>query len=83
MLFRRPKFLQSPVPASGDMSDPGTVEAGETTHDVVVKPDSSKSDNTYQGQSTTRVALLLTSVLMSMFLVALDRTIISTVSNLC
>ncbi len=33
----------------------------------------------YQAQSTTKVTLLLVSVFLSMFLVALDRTIISTV----
>jgi hypothetical protein len=39
------------------------------------KPD----DDSYQAQSTAKTVLLVASVLLSMFLVALDRTIISTV----
>jgi hypothetical protein len=37
--------------------------------------------DTYQEQSTGRTVLLVSSVLLCMFLVALDRTIISTVRN--
>ena len=64
---------------AGDSSDLGTTQAGEGSYDVAVKHDTSKPDDTYQEQSATRVTFLLISVLMSMFLVALDRTIISTV----
>jgi hypothetical protein len=38
-----------------------------------------KHDDTYQEQSTAKTVLLISSALLSMFLVALDRTIISTV----
>ncbi|KAK9358832.1 major facilitator superfamily domain-containing protein [Lipomyces starkeyi] len=69
---------QSANSAAGDSSDLGTTQAGETSHDVAVKRDLSKPDYTYQEQSATRIIFLLISVFMSMFLVALDRTIIST-----
>lgn len=82
MVFRRPKSPPSAISAAGDPSDLGTTQAGETPHDVAVKQDPDKSDDTYQEQSAARVSLLLISVFMSMFLVALDRTIISTVSEL-
>jgi hypothetical protein len=70
---------QSTNSAAGQSSDLGTIQADEKSHDVAVKDDLGKSDNTYQEQSATRVTLLLISVFTSMFLVALDRTIISTV----
>lgn len=38
-----------------------------------------QTDDDYATQSSARVALTLASVFMSMFLVALDRTIVSTV----
>ncbi len=54
----------------------------EPLDDVPVKKeDAQPEDNTYQEQSTAKVALLIVSCLLSMFLVALDRTIISTVSS--
>jgi len=70
---------QSANLAAGDSSDLGTTKAGETSHDVDVKRDPSKPDDTYQEQTAPRIIFLLISVLMTMFLVALDRTIISTV----
>lgn len=62
-----------------DSSDLDTTKTGEASYDVAARRDATKPNDTYQEQSATRVALLLISVLMSMFLVALDRTIISTV----
>jgi hypothetical protein len=78
-VFRRPMTLQSANSAAGDSSDLSTTQAGETSHDVAVKHDMSKPDDTYQELSSPRTILLLISVFMTMFLVALDRTIISTV----
>ena len=53
-----------------------TIKSGKTPHDVALKHNASKPE---EGKIATRTTLLLISVLMSMFLVALDRTIISTV----
>ncbi|MCJ1380208.1 hypothetical protein MMC17_003311 [Xylographa soralifera] len=78
MATRRPMTPQSANSAAEDPVDLGKTQAGENSHDVVVKRDLSKSDDIYAEQSSTRVVLLLISVFMSMFLVALDRTIIST-----
>ena len=75
-VFRRP---QATKPPTGGSSDLGTTKTVETSNNVEVKDNASKPDDSYQEQSATKVALLLTSVLLSMFLVALDRTIISTV----
>ena len=79
MMFRRSMTPQSANSAARDSSDLGTIQAGETSQDVALKRDLSKSGDTYQEQSATRIVFLLISVFMSMFLVALDRTIISTV----
>jgi hypothetical protein len=67
------------ISAAGDSSDLGTKQADESFHNDVTKDDLSKPNNTYQEQSPMRVIVLLISVFVSMFLVALDRTIISTV----
>lgn len=56
-----------------------SVNGSEKTHEAVEDGDGGDSKDIYQDQSVTLVALLLTSVFMSIFLVALDRTIISTV----
>jgi hypothetical protein len=64
---------------AGDASDLVTTQAGQALHDVAGKNVASKLDKTYQEQSAPRVFLLLISVLLSMFIVGLDRTIISTV----
>ena len=70
---------QSANSAAGDSSDLDATRAGEVSHDVAVKRDLSKPGDTYQEQSVTRNILVLVSVFISIFLVALDRTIISTV----
>ncbi|KAE9364969.1 MFS general substrate transporter [Stipitochalara longipes BDJ] len=71
---------QHPTPPHSAAS--GTTQADETSHNVpnaVVKPDvGAEADDTFQEQSTLRISLLLISNLLSMFLVALDRTIITT-----
>ena len=77
-VLRRPMTSQSTSPAAEDSSNLDTKQASKTSYDVIVKNDL-KSDDTYQEQSRTRTIFLLISVFMSMFLVALDRTIISTV----
>ncbi|MCJ1314764.1 hypothetical protein MMC15_000076 [Xylographa vitiligo] len=78
MATRRPTTSQSANAAAGDSASLDKSQAVETSHDVAAERDSSKPDDIYQEQSRPRVILLLTSVFMSMFLVALDRTIIST-----
>ncbi|KAF7180228.1 hypothetical protein CNMCM7691_009395 [Aspergillus felis] len=55
-----------------------TTERSETCDDGETKRAASDLDDTYQEQSATKVVLLLVSIMMTMFLVALDRTIIST-----
>ncbi len=58
--------------------------AGKTPHDDVAKPDLSEHDEPVPDQKpvTLRTALLLVSAFLSMFLVAVDRTIISTACKL-
>jgi hypothetical protein len=53
--------------------------ASDNSQDVEAKCDEANPDDTYQDQSAAKIIFLLTSVFMSMFLVALDRNIISTV----
>lgn len=79
MMLRRPMTPQSVHSAAGDSSNVDTTRASEASHDAAANSDLSKPEDTYQEQSATRVVLLLISVFMSMFLVSLDRTIISTV----
>ncbi|KAL9038867.1 MAG: hypothetical protein Q9214_005111 [Letrouitia sp. 1 TL-2023] len=62
---------------TGDLAKP-TTQAGDTSHDAAIKDDASKPDKTQQKLSNTKTILLLVSAFLSMFLVALDRTIIST-----
>ena len=94
MVSQDPTTPPSAKSAAGDSSDLATTQAGKTSHDVAAKENPSKPDNPKPGnpqpgnpqpgnpqpkQSTTMTILLLVSVLSSTFLVALDRTIISTV----
>lgn len=60
-------------------SDSATEQPGTASGGAVSKPGEDKTDNTYSELSSPKTVLLLTSVFLSMFLVALDRTIISTV----
>jgi len=79
MVSSRPTTPKGAKSAAGDSSDVATTHAGETSPDVASKPDASKPDDPQQKPSTLRTVLLLISVFGTMFLVALDRTIISTV----
>lgn len=65
--------------AIGDSVDSEVTKAGETSHDNAVNSTHSKPDHQDQKLSTLETTLLLVSVFLSMFLVAVDRTIISTV----
>ncbi|KAL2215028.1 putative MFS aflatoxin efflux pump [Thermoascus aurantiacus ATCC 26904] len=78
MVSSRPTTPKGAKSAAGDSSDVATTHAGETSPDVASKPDASKPDDPQQKPSTLRTVLLLISVFGTMFLVALDRTIIST-----
>lgn len=69
----------SPRVAIGDPADLGKTKAGETSHDIAVRQDPNKRDDPDRKASALRTILLLISVFLSMFLVAIDRTIISTV----
>jgi hypothetical protein len=64
---------------TGYLLEMKTTERSETCNDGETKRATSDMDDTYQEQSAAKVILLLVSILISMFLVALDRTIISTV----
>ncbi|MCJ1387261.1 hypothetical protein MMC18_000101 [Xylographa bjoerkii] len=79
MVSRRPTTPKSAKSAARDSSDLATTQASEASYDVAVKPDPSKPDDPQQKLLTTRIVVLLTSVLLSMFLVGLDRTIIATI----
>lgn len=58
-----------------------SVQLNKSSEDLTAKQENipHKTDDTYQEQSSTRIIPLLVSVFLTMFLVALDRTIISTV----
>lgn len=51
----------------------------DTVHDNAVKPNQSESGDPDQKPTNLELVFLLMSVFLSMFLVAVDRTIISTV----
>ena len=63
---------------AGDGINLSTTQPDATSHEVAVKRDSGKPDDPSQQESTTKIFVLI-SVFLSMFLVGLDRTIISTV----
>ncbi|KZF24112.1 putative MFS aflatoxin efflux pump [Xylona heveae TC161] len=80
-IFKRSRGLTTPQSAKLAAKEPlnlATTHVGEMPEDVAVENDLRNPDGTYQEQPATRTALLLISVLISMFLVALDRTIVST-----
>lgn len=79
MISGRTKAPKSTNLAVEDISDSGTAKADNIFHDDAAKNTPGSRDNTYQKQSIMRVALVLISAFMSMFLVALGKTIISTV----
>ena len=80
MVTERPTTPQSTKSAAAaDSSDLASTQAGETSNVVEANADPSKAVDDQQKLSKARVAVLLISVFLCMFLVALDRTIISTV----
>ena len=62
-----------------DPADSQNQKSVEGSRDDVVKPDQNKSTEPDAKSSTLKTFLLLVAVFLSMFLVAIDRTIISTV----
>lgn len=74
--------MSSQIAISGaENPDPNTstTDAKKGAYCDTPKQDAIESYGTDHEQSVTKVTLLLISVFLSMFLVALDRTIISTV----
>ncbi|GME34335.1 mfs aflatoxin efflux [Neofusicoccum parvum] len=67
-----------PTTPQSTKSNADTTQTAKTCHDAEVTSDAHQIDDTYQAQSATKVFLLLISVFLSIFLVALDRLIIST-----
>lgn len=65
--------------ATGDSANLNKTKASETSHNNAVKPNQSTPEDPNRKPTTLRTVLLLFSVFLSMFLVAVDRTIISTV----
>ncbi|EXJ80874.1 hypothetical protein A1O3_07161 [Capronia epimyces CBS 606.96] len=67
-----------PSSAAGDSADLEKGKADGTSQHGPITPDQSKPNSTDQKPSTLQMVLLLVAVFLSMFLVAVDRTIIST-----
>lgn len=74
----RPTTLQSDTVAAGDSSDAATTQASKPSQYSAANPESSKPAAPEE-EPTAKTVLLLVSCFLAMFLVALDRTIISTV----
>ncbi len=80
MLTERPTTPQGTNSAAAAHSpDISPTQDGEVSSDVEAKADPNKPVNTQDKLPKARVAILLISVFLCMFLVGLDRTIISTV----
>ena len=75
----RPTTPENTTSPTEDSLDSQMTKVGETTHDDAVKPDQSKAGDSDEKPSKLELVLLLVSVFLSMFVVAVDRTIISTV----
>ena len=71
-----PKNTNSPTEESVDSE---TTKVGKPIEDNAVKPDQGKPGGPDEQISKVELVLLLASVFLSMFLVFVDRTIISTV----
>lgn len=58
-----------------------TIQHNESSEDIIASGDhaASEPDDAYREQSSRQIIPLLVSIFVTMFLVALDRTIISTV----
>lgn len=74
-----PKYPENTTSTIADSVDSEVTKAGETSHDDAVNSTQFKPDHQDQKPSTLETVLLLVSVFLSMFLVAVDRNIISTV----
>ncbi len=74
-----PATPENPTSATADSVDSEVTKVGDTPHDNAVKPNQGKPGDPDQKPSTLELVLLLVSVFLSMFVVAVDRTIISTV----
>jgi hypothetical protein len=79
MVFRRPKNPGAARSTAGESSNLSTTNTDDAFSDDAGKNNANEPADTYVKQSTIKVVLLLVSVFLSMFLVALDRVIISTV----
>jgi hypothetical protein len=79
MVPQSPTTPQSNKSASADPPDLTKTQAGKTFQDITAKEDPGKPKIHHPKPSTARTVLLMVSVLLSTFLVALDKTIISTV----
>ncbi|KAH8812850.1 putative MFS aflatoxin efflux pump [Xylogone sp. PMI_703] len=78
MLFKRSEIPQSAKSTPGESSDGGTTQANETIQNNAAKSDLVQPEESHHELSPTKLTLLLISVFTSMFLVSLDRTIITT-----
>lgn len=65
--------------ATADSVDSQVTKVPDDIHDNAVKPDESKPGDPDQKPSTLELVLLLSAVFLSMFVVGVDRTIVSTV----
>jgi hypothetical protein len=79
MAPQSPTTPQSNKSASGDPPDVTKTQVGKNFQDVTAKEDPDEPKIHQPKPSTARTVLLMVSVLLSTFLVALDKTIISTV----
>ena len=74
-----PTTLETTKSDAVDTVDSEKTQAGEMSPDHAVEPAQSKTDNVDKKQSTLQTVLLIISVFLAMFLVIMDRTIVSTV----
>ena len=75
----RPTTPEKTTSRTGDSVDSEMTKVGKTTDDNAVKPDQSKAGGADEKPSKIELVFLLAAVFLSMFLVFVDRTIISTV----
>ncbi len=80
--LQRPTPPQSSELPVGESSHPATAESENMCHEGATKEIPDTPDRPELKPSRTTVILVLLSVLMSVFVVALDRTIIATVRRI-
>ncbi|XXH05441.1 hypothetical protein Hte_011868 [Hypoxylon texense] len=78
MASQRPTTPQSTKSTAGNPPDSPVTQPVNTPKDVVAEGSSNKPEDSDSKLSSTKTIMVLVSVFLSMFLVALDRTIIST-----